>query len=500
MKSPHRFGGPGLFDDLLDDVSGEARVDTTSERAQDGTDGVGRLYRRRTSARTPLHERSRVPAVEPKRRKGYQQGSLKRVRRKRGPSVWEYRYFDTIDGERKRRKAIIGTVVQYPTKSEARRASEYLRLQVNAEWTKPNVTVGCLIDHYMDQCIRPALDVPLGGMTKSPGRRLDYSAARDQRSHINCHIRDPWEHHLVRDFERPEIRASVEDWIASLLDPPDSYAGPTVAAIFNTMRDLFKFAVRRNYISVNPFGEGRIELPPGCSKRAKAPLDLSPQQFKRLVSNLDLREKLAVTLAAWVAPRVSEIFGLKWQDIGFDEGRIVFRQGLRDGRVSGLKNDASRTDSAAAPEILELLRNWYCRTPYRNQTNWVFASPLHRGRLPMWPKSLMYHIKKVASALELPDIGWHTFRHSAASWAKKARLNLEEIRILLRHQTVDMAAEVYGRVELEQKKQIQRRLITFVNKQASTVGGQGQKNGPNLTLEKRIGARKTPRMLELKLG
>jgi DNA-binding transcriptional MerR regulator len=102
--------------------------------------------------------------------------------------------------------------------------------------------------------------------------------------------------------------------------------------------------------------------------------------------------------------------------------------------------------------------------------------------------------------LGLPQIGWHTFRHSAASWAKKAGLNLEEIKILLRHQTVDMAAEVYGKVELEQKKQIQHQLITFFNQQASSPNGQVQKKGPNLTLEKKAVTRKNPRMLELKLG
>ena len=43
----------------------------------------------------------------------------------------------------------------------------------------------------------------------------------------------------------------------------------------------------------------------------------------------------------------------------------------------------------------------------------------------------------------------------------------EEIKTLLRHQTLKMASEVYGRLELEQKRKLQKRVISFVKKQGS---------------------------------
>jgi hypothetical protein len=55
------------------------------------------------------------------RRQSYQHGSLLREKRKRGPDVWVYRYFEiTTAGERKRSKVIVGTIQQFPTRAFGR--------------------------------------------------------------------------------------------------------------------------------------------------------------------------------------------------------------------------------------------------------------------------------------------------------------------------------------------------------------------------------------------
>jgi hypothetical protein len=54
-----------------------------------------------------------------KRRMKYQYGTLTLETRTRGPCVWTYRYFDWVDGRKRRRKAIVGTVEQYRTSVRA---------------------------------------------------------------------------------------------------------------------------------------------------------------------------------------------------------------------------------------------------------------------------------------------------------------------------------------------------------------------------------------------
>jgi hypothetical protein len=44
---------------------------------------------------------------------------------------------------------------------------------------------------------------------------------------------------------------------------------------------------------------------------------------------------------------------------------------------------------------------------------------------------LKTHIKPVTLSLGLPDIGWHSFRHTVSAWGKEAGLELEELKTLL---------------------------------------------------------------------
>ena len=52
------------------------------------------------------------------RRTRYQQGSVQREKRQSGSDVWVFRWWEsTFDGTSKRRKAIVGTIQAFPTRS-----------------------------------------------------------------------------------------------------------------------------------------------------------------------------------------------------------------------------------------------------------------------------------------------------------------------------------------------------------------------------------------------
>jgi hypothetical protein len=90
-----------------------------------------------------------------KRRATYQYGTLSQETRQRGPDVWAYRHFELVDGGKRRRKTIVGTVEQYPTRAAAERACECVRLVANAENLNPqSPTMRGLIDRYIGQVLR----------------------------------------------------------------------------------------------------------------------------------------------------------------------------------------------------------------------------------------------------------------------------------------------------------------------------------------------------------
>jgi integrase len=86
-----------------------------------------------------------------KTRDRYQNGSIRREARKHGAAVWTLRWRETdAQGHSIRRKEIIGTVEEYPTKASAQKACAFLRSTINRETRTPH-TIAELVTHYTEK-------------------------------------------------------------------------------------------------------------------------------------------------------------------------------------------------------------------------------------------------------------------------------------------------------------------------------------------------------------
>jgi integrase len=448
-----RYQGPGLFDDepVAEDPQPQANSSAT------------RLVR----------DRLRVASEPPQRRKRYQFGTLQREARKRPPDVWVYRYSQVIDRKKRRPKIIVGTVLQYPTETDAQRACEHLRMQANAESVRVQVTMRGLIDFYHENVLQPCLDVPIGG-NQDVDAAMGFNTARDRKYLLRGWVGPSWEDKLVSDFERPEVCSVADEWFKSLkrsVKNPLGLAPLYVRNIFSAMNELFKCAVKRGYLSQNPIAKGVISLPRGCSLRLTKAAQLTPAQFFQLAPRLGLRERVAVTFAAWLGPRGSETFGLKWSDFDLSTGVVSFRRGFAAGRITKGKNRHSCTDMPLPEDVVQLLRGWHSATPYNEPDDWVFASSVKKGKTPLDRFGLMArHIQPVARKLGLPHISWHSFRHSLSALGK-ACLTAEERKVMMRHGSL-ASGEDYGEVSLESKREIAQRLWTHAKLAAKqNIGG-----------------------------
>ena len=78
-----------------------------------------------------------------------QQGSLLKLKRKAGPDVWVFRWYDETSGTRTYRKRTLGTVVRYPHLRDAEKAADALRNTINSELRVPE-TISEFVTHYCD--------------------------------------------------------------------------------------------------------------------------------------------------------------------------------------------------------------------------------------------------------------------------------------------------------------------------------------------------------------
>ena len=88
----------------------------------------------------------------------YQEGSIDRISRAKGPDVWVYRWRELQDdGSRVQRKKTIGTVEQYPKKADVKREVENLRSEINAKAERVGkITVADAWGHFQIHELRDA--------------------------------------------------------------------------------------------------------------------------------------------------------------------------------------------------------------------------------------------------------------------------------------------------------------------------------------------------------
>ena len=368
----------------------------------------------------------------PSTRSTYQEGSYERVRRAKGAAVWVYRWREKqADGKNVQRRKLIGTVDQFPTLTDAKRATENLRAEINASRAQVGkLTVRDAWGHFQENELRDP------GVDRSPTTiqaYLDYFKSR---------IIPEWGNVFLDEVKS----VAVERWLRSL----DLAAG-TKAKIRNLMSALFSHCIRWElFTKLNPIASVRQG-----AVREKDPDVLTLDELKAVMSNIENPAvRVMVAVAGCTAVRRSEMRGLKWADLNFDKLWINLKRGVVHKHVTKMKTKASRKGVPMLPELADVLEHWRKETPYPAEADWVFASPYTKGERPFWPEAaLENHIRPAAKKAGITkQIGWHTFRHSFGTLLGNGGEDLKTVQELLRHANSRITADVYQQGDTTKKR------------------------------------------------
>ena len=357
----------------------------------------------------------------------YQYGDLRIRERKKGPDVWQYRY---IDENGKRTPVLIGTVEKYPNKADAERAVEHLRMKVNAQNPQQQfhaVTVQGLVERYKEG--------------ELPSR---YSTRVSYLSFLNGHIIPRWGTvHL--EAVHP---LDVEAWLRQL-----HLANKTKAHIRGMMHVLFQCARRWGYVQANP-----IELVRQSARRRGTPLVITPAQFCALVSHLKEPYRTMVLVAGCLGLRASEVTGLQWRDINWDDLTVFIRRSVVHGRQGEAKTEASEKPIPLDPDLATEILNHRKRSVYIQPTDFVFAGDSGK---PRWQESILAdHIKPAAAAAKIEGkVGWHTFRHTYSSLLRDLGTDVKVQQELMRHADISTTMNIYTQAVSEKKRKAARKAV-----------------------------------------
>jgi len=361
------------------------------------------------------------------RRTRFQQGSLTIEPRKNGPDVWVYRWREGTT----RRKRMIGTKTKFPTQTAALKAVNGLQLDINSGSSTPTqLTVSQLIDHY--KLTELAESKPKTALT-----------VKVYKHHLDNVIAPKWGKHPLQTVKP----IAVEKWLGELTVAPATKA--KTKGVFGV---LYQHAMRNEWATTNP-----IRLVRQSAKSLREYDVLEPGEIAAFLAELAEPFRTLVLLASVTGLRRGELFGLKWQDIRFEDAEIRVVRSLVD-QVEGLpKTFTSLRPIPMSDSLASSLRGWKEQSEYADPTDWVFASPLALGKYPYWPDVVLKRqIRPAAERAGITkQIGWHSFRRTLATLLISSGASIKTTQDLLRHSSAVMSIGIYAKGVTADKRSAQ---------------------------------------------
>ena len=339
----------------------------------------------------------------------------------------------------------MGTVAQYPTKTDALRVIEPLRLRLNLHhrFGRP-VSVGTLVDRYVEH--------------ELPERR--HSTQQSHLSALNRWIRPQWGDHLLEQVKP----VAVEEWLRAVALAPKTKVN--LRSLFHL---IYEHARRWELTDRNP-----IDLVRQRGGRRCIPRVLTPCEIRLLLEQLAEPYHTMVLVAACLGLRASEIMGLQWGDFTWEDLTVLIRRGVVNGRSGETKTEASRKALPVDSRLAEALLQWRKNTLYKGAEDWVFANRVGKPRSQQ--NILQRRLKPAALRVGIEKIGWHTFRHSYSTMLRSVGTDIKVQQELLRHSTVQSTMNVYTQAIAEHKRAANSTVVGMVFNR-KTAEGQFSANG-----------------------
>ncbi len=253
----------------------------------------------------------------------------------------------------------------------------------------------------------------------------------------------------------------IQTYYAWLMDNGKSVQSCTHAHVI--IRRALEIAYRTDRIPVNP--AAKVEKPKSPKYEAKY-YDL--KQLKVLFEKLKGdKYELMYKMTAFYGLRRSELCGMKWSSIDFDNDKITLNSSIVQACINNktmlvkkdvMKNAASKRTMPLIPEIKEALLKIKDQQD-RNKT--YFSDGYNKEYLDyVWvddigmiinPNTLTCHFQTFLVQNGLPKIRFHELRHSCASLLLACGVNMKEIQECLGHSAISTTADIYSHLNYSSK-------------------------------------------------
>jgi len=184
----------------------------------------------------------------------------------------------------------------------------------------------------------------------------------------------------------------------------------------------------------------------GATKRNRQPRSLTVEEFRLFVQELEEPVRTMALVCVCFGLRISECLALKWSDVDWLRSRLQVDRAIVRQRVGDVKTIYSGRGMSIDAEMLAALQNWRQTTQFASETDWIFASPVQLGRLPVSYPWIWHVFQVAASRAGIGKIGTHSLRHTYRSWLDAVGTPIAVQQKLMRHSDVRTTLNIYGDV------------------------------------------------------
>jgi len=275
-----------------------------------------------------------------------------------------------------------------------------------------------------------------------------------------------------------------------------SLGGDTVLKIKEVLSSVLGSAVGYELLTRNPMLNVLIPRIKVVNKKKKKP-HLTPEEFDQLVNLVDEPYATMIYVAVHTGLRVSELVGLKWDDVHAQEGAegLTVDERYCRGDWSITKTVASSTtipvDRSVVDRILRLKNlevevNWggkgarkRIRVVRKDGPKELVFQSLRKGAPMRDGNILRRHLRPAALKLGIDrkKATWRSLRTSCATWMIEAGANPKDTQAQMRHEPLSTTMDIYAQhvptsqrravtktMEMVRSRQVQKDVpITFQN-------------------------------------
>lgn len=227
----------------------------------------------------------------------------------------------------------------------------------------------------------------------------------------------------------------------------------TLERIKSVMCSLFSYAIENELIEKNPASKVVTKIPGNEGKEVKALTREEQNRFIQCIKGTRYENSLMLILNTGL--RISELCGLKWQDIDFQNKTMKIQRTAIEKIGSGIVEDTTKSVSGnrlipLTDEAIRILKSQKARTKVINidTKDYVFTSCYgnitNKRNYDAW-------IEKHRDEWGLPNLTPHVLRHTFATRCIEGGMIPKTLQMILGHSNISVTMNLYVHTTEEQK-------------------------------------------------